>query len=63
MKMKLILDVTDCMDCPMLKYHGGQGERWWHCFHKDSPNGYESIVIGWDNKFKGTPDWCPLKES
>lgn len=61
--MKVIIEVTDCRDCPFAKEHRGHGECLMFCSHKDAGRkGYENVLFGCFEKFKEIPEWCPLKE-
>lgn len=56
--MKLIVDVTDCCDCPCRKNHYGHGENFEYCSHNESPKGYDNII----KDISVIPRWCPINE-
>ena len=59
--MRIDLEVTNCEDCPLAKAHRGHGECWTYCSHPNHGRAsYEDILYGCNEKFKGTPNWCPL---
>lgn len=59
--LKIEKIVNDCQDCPMRRSHSGHGECWDFCAHEKAPGVYENIINGCQEKFKGTPQWCPLE--
>lgn len=56
----LTLEITNCEDCLLKKSHKGHGECFEYCSHPDSPDGYQSIIHGCQEKFTETPSWCPI---
>jgi hypothetical protein len=61
--MKAVIEVTDCQDCPFATDHRGHGECWKQCSHPQHSQGaYGNILWGCQEKFKATPNWCPIKE-
>ena len=61
--MKAVIEVTDCRDCPFATDHRGHGECWKQCSHPQHNQGaYGNILWGCQEKFKATPNWCPIKE-
>jgi len=59
--MKLVVEVTDCRDCPFKEETGGQGFSFTICNHKDNKRGvYEDILWGARENFSAVPAWCPL---
>ncbi len=61
--MKLVMEVTDCRDCPCNHKHIGHGEGWYQCAHPEHYQTiYNDILWGLGAEFKATPAWCPIKE-
>ena len=56
--MKLIVDATDCRDCPYRQNHYGHGENFEYCSHPEGPKGYDNII----KDIKVIPKWCPINE-
>jgi len=61
--MKMIVQITDCRDCPCNREHVGHGECWSYCAHKDAPTGYKNILYGCREQFEKIPKWCPIQNS
>lgn len=63
---QVVINVTDCRDCPFRKQHRGHGECWDYCSNQNTGLGlYDRILFGCNqpSNFR-PPNWCPVfKES
>lgn len=63
--MKITIEVTDCMDCPMNSgYNKDNNDLPEYCTHEKTPLHNRPYILHMfpDREFPGTPKWCPIKK-
>lgn len=61
--MKLVIEVTNCSDCPLRKSEREQGATFTYCDHPNRPlerRGYERMLD--PRTLDVVPDWCPIRK-